>query len=403
MFQMRANIVAMGVIGAALLLPELAQAEQVGHASWYALHSRTASGEMMNPSAMTAAHRSLPFGTKVLVENLSNGKSVVVRINDRGPFIEGRIIDVSKAAASVLGMLGSGTARVKVSASGGGSLKVARRRGPRQGRNARPPKWRTPPATNPRRSEDTPVKSAKMEGAPASKPVKVANRASPPRCKRISQQVRQDGKGSSKPAKIVTASAGKRSVKSEKRVAGLMKSTRDIKRVASRASSRKTYAVVSRSGARKAVTVASREFGKGRRGEAKASLWPRPPTPMEPSCAARASSTDAGKSHGGPGRPSPLAQTPGQGPAFDLSQEACGCSRPCSALVIIAVPCRALVRLVVAFPRRSNSSTSCTRGTTSNNNRLGSRGSCLPLALRAWGRRGQGADGPDDRPGCNNS
>jgi len=55
MFQMRANIVAMGVIGAALLLPELAQAEQTGHASWYALHSRTASGEMMNPSAMTAA------------------------------------------------------------------------------------------------------------------------------------------------------------------------------------------------------------------------------------------------------------------------------------------------------------------------------------------------------------
>ena len=124
MFHMRANIVAMGVIGAALLLPELAQAEQVGHASWYALRSRTASGEMMNPSAMTAAHRSLPFGTKVVVENLNNGKSVVVRINDRGPFIKGRIIDVSKAAASSLGMLGSGTARVRVS-TGGGSATVA--------------------------------------------------------------------------------------------------------------------------------------------------------------------------------------------------------------------------------------------------------------------------------------
>ena len=97
MFQMRANVVAMGVIGAALLLPGLAQADQVGHASWYALHSRTASGEMMNPSEMTAAHRSLPFGTKVLVENLTNGRSVVVRINDRGPFVGGRIIDVSKA------------------------------------------------------------------------------------------------------------------------------------------------------------------------------------------------------------------------------------------------------------------------------------------------------------------
>jgi len=127
MFKMRANIVAMGLIGGAILLPiNLAQAEQVGHASWYALHSRTASGEMMNPSDMTAAHRSLPFGTRVLVENLSNGHSVVVRINDRGPFVQGRIIDVSKAAASSLGMLGSGTAKVRVSSAGGVSApKVA--------------------------------------------------------------------------------------------------------------------------------------------------------------------------------------------------------------------------------------------------------------------------------------
>ncbi len=127
MFQMRANIVAMGVIGAALLLPNLALADQVGHASWYALRSRTASGEMMNPSEMTAAHRSLPFGTKVLVENLNNGKSVVVRINDRGPFVAGRIIDVSKAAASSLGMLGSGTARVRVSTSGRSSVSSEKR------------------------------------------------------------------------------------------------------------------------------------------------------------------------------------------------------------------------------------------------------------------------------------
>jgi rare lipoprotein A len=123
MSQMRANIVAMGVIGAALLLPDLAHAEQVGHASWYALRSRTASGEMMNPSEMTAAHRSLPFGTRVLVENLSNRRSVVVRINDRGPFAKGRIIDVSRAAASSLGMLGSGTARVRVSVAGSGSVR----------------------------------------------------------------------------------------------------------------------------------------------------------------------------------------------------------------------------------------------------------------------------------------
>jgi rare lipoprotein A len=81
---------------------------QCGRASWYALKSKTASGERMNPSAMTAAHRSLPFGTKVVVTNKQNGKSAVVRINDRGPFIKGRVIDVSKAAARKLGFLGAG-------------------------------------------------------------------------------------------------------------------------------------------------------------------------------------------------------------------------------------------------------------------------------------------------------
>ncbi|WP_371740604.1 septal ring lytic transglycosylase RlpA family protein [Methyloligella sp. GL2] len=105
----------------AVLPISLASADQVGHASWYALHSRTASGEMMNPSAMTAAHRSLPFGTKVLVENLNNGRKVVVRINDRGPFVGGRIIDVSKAAASNLGMISSGTAQVRISTVGSGT------------------------------------------------------------------------------------------------------------------------------------------------------------------------------------------------------------------------------------------------------------------------------------------
>ena len=272
MFHMRANIVAMGVIGAALLLPELAQAEQTGHASWYALHSRTASGEMMNPSAMTAAHRSLPFGTKVLVENLNNGKAVVVRINDRGPFIKGRIIDVSKAAASVLGMLGSGTARVKVSTSGGSSLKVAAKEESPVKVATATTKMESAPVDKSPKVEEEPVKSAKMEGAPASKPVKVAAKSSKPT--KVASASRgkstKTAKASSKAAKIVTASAGKRSGKSETRVAGLMKSSRDIKRVAARASSRKTYAVVSRSGSSKAVAVASREFGKGRRGQAKA-------------------------------------------------------------------------------------------------------------------------------------
>ncbi|UVK39632.1 septal ring lytic transglycosylase RlpA family protein [Mesorhizobium sp. AR10] len=83
-------------------------AAQCGRASWYALHSKTASGERMNPSAMTAAHRSLPFGTKLKVTNRNNGRSVVVRINDRGPFIKGRVLDLSKGAASRLGFIGSG-------------------------------------------------------------------------------------------------------------------------------------------------------------------------------------------------------------------------------------------------------------------------------------------------------
>ena len=81
---------------------------QCGGASWYALTSKTASGERMNPAAMTAAHRSLPFGTKVKLTNQRNGKTVTVRINDRGPFIRGRVIDLSKAAAHELGFIKSG-------------------------------------------------------------------------------------------------------------------------------------------------------------------------------------------------------------------------------------------------------------------------------------------------------
>lgn len=83
-----------------------------GGASWYALTSKTASGERMNPSNLTAAHRSLRFGTKVKVVNNRNGKAVVVRINDRGPFIKGRVLDLSKAAAQHIGMVSSGTAKV---------------------------------------------------------------------------------------------------------------------------------------------------------------------------------------------------------------------------------------------------------------------------------------------------
>ena len=86
---------------------------ETGRAAYYR-GGRTASGEVSGPNGHTAAHRTLPFGTKVLVTNMSNGRSVTVRINDRGPYGRGRIIDVSTAAARELGMIGRGTARVRV-------------------------------------------------------------------------------------------------------------------------------------------------------------------------------------------------------------------------------------------------------------------------------------------------
>jgi rare lipoprotein A len=80
-----------------------------GHA-W----SRTANGERVNPGALTAAHRTLPFGTKVSVRNLRNGKQVVVRISDRGPFIRGRIIDLTPAAARAIGVSGLASVQLTV-------------------------------------------------------------------------------------------------------------------------------------------------------------------------------------------------------------------------------------------------------------------------------------------------
>ena len=85
-----------------------------GAASFYHEGQKTASGERFNKRDLTAAHPSLPFGTRVKVTNKSNGQSVVVRINDRGPFVRGRIIDVSEAAADVLGMKHRGVVPVKV-------------------------------------------------------------------------------------------------------------------------------------------------------------------------------------------------------------------------------------------------------------------------------------------------
>ena len=88
-----------------------------GMASYYGNElagNRTASGERFDPDAMTAAHRTLAFGSKVRVTNMANGQSVVVRINDRGPFGRGRVIDISHAAAREIGMHRSGTAKVRM-------------------------------------------------------------------------------------------------------------------------------------------------------------------------------------------------------------------------------------------------------------------------------------------------
>lgn len=95
---------------------------ETGIASWYGreFHGRpTSSREVFDMNDMTAAHRTLPFGTNVMVTNLGNDRSVVVRINDRGPFVRGRIIDLSYAAARILGIVGPGTARVRLEALGG--------------------------------------------------------------------------------------------------------------------------------------------------------------------------------------------------------------------------------------------------------------------------------------------
>ncbi len=88
-----------------------------GEASWYGpgfFGNRTANGEVFRPGTMTAAHRTLPFGTKVRVTNLWNGRSTVVRINDRGPFHGNRVIDLAHGAARVLGLTASGIADVKL-------------------------------------------------------------------------------------------------------------------------------------------------------------------------------------------------------------------------------------------------------------------------------------------------
>jgi len=98
-------------------VPPVTGTEEVGMASWYGVphHGRrTASGEVFDMHQLTAAHRTLPFGTRLLVTNRDTSQSAEVRVNDRGPFVEGRILDVSYAAARLLGAVGQGLIPVRV-------------------------------------------------------------------------------------------------------------------------------------------------------------------------------------------------------------------------------------------------------------------------------------------------
>ena len=114
--------------------PPVGAGTQVATASWYGpgFHGRrTASGERFDANALSAAHPMLPFGTRVRVTNLANGRSVRVRVTDRGPFARGRSLDVSYGAARALGMVGRGTVpvRIEVQDASGRSRSPARRRG----------------------------------------------------------------------------------------------------------------------------------------------------------------------------------------------------------------------------------------------------------------------------------
>jgi len=128
----RSVVLGLGLVGLTLVAPGCAGTKRpaglttappeptkriVGLASWYGQRHQgrpTASGEMYDMNKLTAAHRTMPFGTRLRVTNTENGRSVVVRVTDRGPFASGRILDVSLAAAKALGMVGDGVAHVEI-------------------------------------------------------------------------------------------------------------------------------------------------------------------------------------------------------------------------------------------------------------------------------------------------
>ena len=101
-------------LGALVCLEGAAQAQVATYYGKEFAGHRTASGERFNPGAMTAAHRTLPFGTRVRVTNSHTGRSVIVRINDGGPFVKGRSIDLSSGAARAIGMGSTGNVRIEV-------------------------------------------------------------------------------------------------------------------------------------------------------------------------------------------------------------------------------------------------------------------------------------------------
>lgn len=101
------------VAGLTMLVVTGAEAKPVtGMASYYKSGYKTASGERFNPNGLTCAHRTLPFGTKLRVTNIKTGKSVIVRVNDRGPFSHGRVLDLSFGAAREVGLVASGVGRI---------------------------------------------------------------------------------------------------------------------------------------------------------------------------------------------------------------------------------------------------------------------------------------------------
>ncbi len=152
-------LAAITALTATLASEDAAAKTACGKASWYALTSMTANGEWADPTAMTAAHKSLPFGTMTKVTNLRNGRSVVVRINDRGPFIKGRIIDLTKAAAAELGFVGSGWTEVMITVD---EKDAARKLRSPCGRTAKTPEAKpATPTENPARQKSASLNAGK--------------------------------------------------------------------------------------------------------------------------------------------------------------------------------------------------------------------------------------------------